>query len=495
MGRAILRRGTGAAITKSVSAFALAGVLVAVVVQPAEAAPTTLYVNASSGNDTGTCHSVAGACATISYALTQAGAGATINVAAGTYPQQLTITQSVTIIGTAPNVIIEPPIVSQNDIDADSTTPQFAIVDVHNAGHAITNVNLEDLTVNGAAAGTTPSFNCGTNFPGIYYHNASGELINDDVINVEMPPALFGCQTGAGMGVLVHSNTGDVSNVVMTKLTVTNYQKGGITCFDLGTTCVISESTITGLGPTALTSQNGVLTWGTSSFSFVGNHVSQNTFNGDQDAQAVGLYILNAGTVNVRKNIITANDVDVYAQENASYGLVAPAGQWSFVGNLLQNATDDAPAPWNVEGQGYGDGMDVDSTSNAVLIKRNRTISNFEYGIALFGTTGVTVKKNNLVLHAHGNYDGIYVGGPGSAVASSTRNTITGNKAFFERNAGIMADVTTTESQNTFSRNDLKDNPSAAQDLSAGSRTAGTANTWSGNHCGSGPVADPAGIC
>ena len=85
---------------------------------------------------------MAAACATISYALNQAGTGATINVATGTYSQQLTITQNVTIIGRAPNVVIAPPIVSQNDIDADSTTPQFAIVDVHNAAHAITNALL-----------------------------------------------------------------------------------------------------------------------------------------------------------------------------------------------------------------------------------------------------------------------------------------------------------------------------------------------------------------
>jgi hypothetical protein len=130
-----------------------------------------------------------------------------------------------------------------------------------------------------------------------------------------------------------------------------------------------------------------------------------------------------------------------------------------------------------------------------VLVKGNRTISNFDYGIALFGTTGVSVKRNNLTFHGHGNYDGIYVGGPGSAVASSTRNTVNGNKAFFERNDGILADVTATESQNTFSLNVLKDDPRAAQDLSTGARTAGTANTWSDNHCGSGPIASPHGIC
>ena len=198
MGHTTLIRRTPTTLAKSIGAFALAAVLVTVVSPSAEASVMTLYVNGSSGHDTGTCYSLAAACATISYALTQAGAGATINVAAGTYREQLMITRSVKIVGKAPHVAIAPATVSQNDVDADSTTPQFAIVDVHNASHAIANVTLENLTVNGAAAGNTPSLNCGTNFPGIYFHNASGTLIDDRVIDVEMSQHYFGCQTGGG---------------------------------------------------------------------------------------------------------------------------------------------------------------------------------------------------------------------------------------------------------------------------------------------------------
>ena len=56
MGRITLMRRTGTTLAKSISAFALAAVLVAVVSQRADAAPTTLFVNASSGHDTGNCH-------------------------------------------------------------------------------------------------------------------------------------------------------------------------------------------------------------------------------------------------------------------------------------------------------------------------------------------------------------------------------------------------------------------------------------------------------
>jgi len=206
----------------------------------------------------------------------------------------------------------------------------------------------------------------------------------------------------------------------------------------------------------------------------------------------VGLFIINAGRVSVRNNTVMATDVDVYAVEDAEYGLVAPKGPWSFLGNTLSNATDDAPSPWNVEGQGYGDGLDIDSASNPVTISGNMSKSNFEYGIALFGTTGVTVSDNG----ANSNYDGIYVGGPGSAVSSSTGNMITGNRVFFNHNDGILADATASESGNTFNLNAVHHNSTfEAQDRSTGGGTAGTANTWTGNLCGSPHTVSPANVC
>ena len=62
------------------------------------------------GDDVGTCTNSA-PCATIGYALDQAASGATIKVAAGTYPEQLVINKSVSIVGRGSNpTIIEPSI-------------------------------------------------------------------------------------------------------------------------------------------------------------------------------------------------------------------------------------------------------------------------------------------------------------------------------------------------------------------------------------------------
>ena len=80
-----------------VGSLAAAIGLAVVVSQPAHALPSTLFVNATGGADTGMCPSTA-PCATISYALTQAAVGATIFVANGIYPEQVTMTSACTAL-------------------------------------------------------------------------------------------------------------------------------------------------------------------------------------------------------------------------------------------------------------------------------------------------------------------------------------------------------------------------------------------------------------
>src|SRR5579863_2166582 len=145
---------------------------------PSSAASLALFVNGGTGHDVGSCPASA-PCATITYALTQAAGGATIKVAAGTYPEQLVITKNVTIIGrSATRTVLAPTSVTQNDVFTDSTTPQFAIVDVHSGGGDLSSVNLQNLGINGAAAGLSSFNSCSDNFPGVYYHDAGGQMKN-----------------------------------------------------------------------------------------------------------------------------------------------------------------------------------------------------------------------------------------------------------------------------------------------------------------------------
>src|ERR1700722_20014568 len=92
-----MRRTRGPAGRCSATALgALAALALGVLVPAAAqaAAPTTLYVS-QGGLDSGTCTS-ASPCATVSYALTQAASGATIEVS-GTIDDHLSISSPVTI--------------------------------------------------------------------------------------------------------------------------------------------------------------------------------------------------------------------------------------------------------------------------------------------------------------------------------------------------------------------------------------------------------------
>jgi hypothetical protein len=110
-------------------------------------------------------------------------------------------------------------------------------------------VSLQGLTIDGSAA-STEFTGCGSDFVGVYYHDASGSLNDVDVTNVELPTELFGCQDGLGIYVAIDAASVTPSNVTMSDVSVTSHDKNGITCDDVGTVCAIGDSQVSGIGPT-----------------------------------------------------------------------------------------------------------------------------------------------------------------------------------------------------------------------------------------------------
>jgi hypothetical protein len=251
----------------------------------------TLYVNASTGHDTGTCRLSSQPCATISYALSVATPNATIRVAAGDYPQPLTITQPVMIsgngdgdTGSSPTVI--DPSTLGSDTDSDSHQAQAPIVDILNT----TGVGLKGLEINGYnAQGQFTS--CAVGYVGVYYHNSSGSMDNVQVTGVELPNPLFGCQQGKS--VFVRSDTGDAASVTMTGLRINNFDKDGIVCNDSGTSCTVSGSDVTGIGPNAQIAPNGIEAINASSITISHDSVTDNSYTGGgYDNQAAGVGVI-----------------------------------------------------------------------------------------------------------------------------------------------------------------------------------------------------------
>ncbi len=248
-----------------------------------------LFVNATTGNDGNTCTTATSACQTISDALALAVNGSKIDVAAGSYPEQLVISKSVSIIGTANQTTIDPSTLPMSDSDTDSPQAQYAIVDVTSGAK----VKLTNVKIDGQAA-QSQFTGCADDFVGVYYHDASGTMSGDTVTNIELPPALFGCQDG--LGVYVASDAGFTSKVSMSKDVVTAYDKNGITCDDAGTTCTITGSTVTGIGPTGLVAQNGIQFYDAFSGSVTGNTVSGDTYTGGTYS-AAGLLLISTGSL------------------------------------------------------------------------------------------------------------------------------------------------------------------------------------------------------
>ncbi len=192
------------------------------------------------------------------------------------------------------------------------------------------------------------------------------------------------------------------------------YDKNGITCDDAYTDCTITNSTIQGEGPTNSIGQNGIQVFAAGSATISGNTVSDNTYSGGTYS-ASGVLILNSDLVNVGTNAVSDNDVNIYAGNVPAYGLSALSiGQWNIEDNIVSAATDAGESAGE---PGFGVGVQVDSTSNPVVVEGNTVSDSPGADLLLTGVTGAdigTVGVGDTLNTITGGTAGIVVGGPGS---------------------------------------------------------------------------------
>ncbi len=441
------------------------------------ASPTTttptLYVNASTGVNTGSCRLQTNPCLTITYAISVAPSAAIIDVAAGTYAEQVvdSAQKKLSIVGAGEGTtIIEPSTLTTTDTDTDGGSTIYAIVDAQPGSK----VKLQGLTIDGQAA-TNQFSSCANDFVGVYYHDAKGKMTNVAVKNIVLPQADFGCQQG--LAVYAASDATKTTKVTMDSVTVTNYDKNGITCDDAGTTCKINNSTVTGIGATGLTASNGIQGFDAKSIQLTNDTVTANTYTGTTYV-STGVLFYDDLASSATSVVANSDDVGIYDVNDGS----GPSGTTiSISASTASNAT-------NVNGLG-GLGIGIDSAT-AGTVQGNTFTSDPGDGLALYGSSNLTVSGNTSTV----SFDGIYIGGPGTSVASSTQNTVSSNKVNSNTNDGIHADADT--SMNTFSSNTAKSNINFDfQDASTGTATAGTANTWTGDICHPALDSSPEGLC
>lgn len=248
---------------------------------------------------------------TIQSAVNDAGCS-TINVAPGSYDEQVTVTRSnLTITGAGQDVTtIRPTTVTANTSSLFSGAPIAAIVLVDGA----TGVTLEELTVDGSVAAPNA---CAPTYIGVFFRAGSGAISETHVTNI-FNPAVAGCQ--GFLGIFVQSGNGGPgrnASVVIDGNTVDNYGKNGITTNEPGTFVTVSNNTVIGRGQLALgdAAQNGVQL-GNGAHGKVTNNTISNNYYVPPSYVACGILLYSAGGaigqrktntfVNNEQNVCTA---------------------------------------------------------------------------------------------------------------------------------------------------------------------------------------------
>ncbi len=193
----------------------------------------------------------------VQAAVGAASSGATINVCAGTYTEQVVITKSVTIVGSgSPTIAL--PAAPTNSTTACDTAPGTELYQADQDGVVVcgpVTVTLKGITVSAA----WPSNTCYDSLYGILV--AGGATLNFTNSSVSAAGAvpLNGCQGGVGIqDGMAWTTPVEVGHLNLVNSSVSGYQKNGLTIDGAGSTADIDGATVTGIGPTTQIAQNGI---------------------------------------------------------------------------------------------------------------------------------------------------------------------------------------------------------------------------------------------
>jgi hypothetical protein len=280
-------------------------------VSPAMAAATTRYV-ATTGSDTTDCSNSGSPCATIQYAIGQSAMGDTIEVAAGTYAENIDVTQSVTIEGAGQGATIVEPAVSNPDPCSGSS-----LCGTVTAASNVFVIDADDVRITALTVeGDNPTLSSGTTVGGAdidarngiitdYYGGAQNGLEVDHVTVRDI--FLRGIYAASGGTFDFHDDT------------VTNVQAdpSSIAMFNYGGTGTFADNTVS---------------WANDGIS--ANHSSGTTFAGNTitDSQS-GIHTDNAGDGGGSADVISGNTV---VCPSSGYGV------WVFVPYIAPIVRDNS---------------------------------------------------------------------------------------------------------------------------------------------------------
>jgi len=389
--------------------------------------PDNYYVNAATGADSRTAEQAKDAATpwlTIQHAVDTVLTGSTINVAAGTYDEQVVIDISLTLQGVGNTTMIKP------SSDATLTTvlsgiygggtKQIAGIVVANVA-AGSNVTLKNLKVDGGSVTAAPA--TADYVAGIFYRETGGTVDTVTVANMTVG------STGTavrGYGLYLSAGTNIVS-VEVKSSTITNYDKNGINAHGNRLTANIHDNTITGRGPLPNGDevQNGVLIMDGATGTVNTNLISDMSYTPETWGSAGILVYEGSGSAD--GNTIT----------NCQYGVAIQDGNGTAQGNTVNGGTVGLEGLWaqyTKAGTWTASFREntVTGIKDFILPMDGAAIGAATYNAG--ASLALTVDGNQLTGGgATEDADGIYIGDippypAGSITATITNNTISGWK-------------------------------------------------------------------
>ena len=395
----------------------------------------------------GTMDNVRRLTASIQFGVDDAIDGDTVDVSAGTFTEQVVISEDVLLQGADGASIIQAFNAMPSCFSLPSVANNRPVVCVKDTDNA----TITGFTVDGLGLGNTNN-----RFYGIAFRNAGGTVQDSVVRDIRNTP-FDGVQHG--VGIYAYNDDATARTLHILDNTITGFQKNGITTNASATNPLIVDiqrNTVTGQGATTITAQNGIQV-NTPAGSGV---VADNTISGiaydntDSATKWVATSILNFySDVETTGNVITGAHMGIYYYEGRgliedndltiekigvyAYGInaadppqavpspidspvskkataavssAAPVNAVEIAHNTLTFEGTDHSSTYAIEADaGYG-------ANDLAVDMHHNTIQNFEYGLVFFQCTedcgmgvfeSISAVSNNLT----DNEIGIYFGG------------------------------------------------------------------------------------